>query len=141
MQKVVKQTYNTIEHLDAPSVSQQPQPVPTQQPQPAPGGQQAQPAQAAQQPQPVPAQQPQPAPGGQQAQPAQAQPAQAAPVSVVSSNPTPSIFRLPPSGPVICPVGAGSGSGISQLCNCPADTLIQASVINKNITYWCKPID
>ena len=139
MQKVVKQPGRTIEHLDPPSVSQQPQPaqqpqpVPAQQPQPAPGGQQAQPAQAA------PAQQPQLAPGGQQAQAAQA--AQAAPVSVVSSNQTPSIFRLPPSGPVICPVGAGSGSGISQLCNCPANTLIQASVLNKNITYWCKPID
>ena len=117
MQKVVKHTGKTIEHLDAPA--QQPQLAPTQQPQLAPGGQQAQQPQLAQQ----------------------------APVYVVSvtpsvsSNPPPSVFRLAPSGPVICPVGSGSGSGISQLCNCPPNTFIQSSFVNKSITYWCKEIE
>jgi hypothetical protein len=63
----------------------------------------------------------------------------AAPVAPVTVAPsvTPSAPRMSPSGPVICPVGAGAGSGTSELCNCPANTSIQASYVNKKVTYWC----
>jgi len=42
-----------------------------------------------------------------------------------------------PSGPIICPVGGGSGSGITDICDCPPNTNFQASTINKVTTYWC----